>query len=193
MTDWAARFLEHARKKRKVDTGEDESDEDSRSECADDGGILTEAILDRTFKDLTDAARCARIAGPRDMVHFAVKVRGCEKNKVVAGDRLDYARGGFIGAEVELWCEVHCPTKTKDFSLKKCGEVAAGKLAAEWCRKMEWFYNLWLQCESWEAAGGARALDNYRETEAYANWLDALPPSEARTKGLEIRKMRLNI
>lgn len=124
------------------------------------------------------------------MEHFNVKVRGCEKNKTIAGDRLDFARGGFLGAHVGVWCEIYFPTKTKDYSLTKCGEVAAGKLAREWCRRMQWYYNLWLQYGSWEAAGGIRAFDNYRETEEYANWFDSLPPSFARTKGLELRKLR---
>ena len=107
----------------------------------------------------------------------------------MAGGRLDYARGSSVGATVEAWCALHFPTITKDFNLK-IGVAAAGKLAAEWCRKMQWFYDLWCLHGSWEAAGGARAIDTYAESEDYARWLDAQPAGEARTKGLEVRKLR---
>ena len=57
-------------------------------------------------------------------------------------------------------------------------------------RKMQWLYDLWCTHGSWEAAGGARTLDTYNETEDYSRWLEALPDGEARTKGLELRKLR---
>ena len=81
---------------------------------------------------------------------------------------------------------------TKDYSLKKCGEVEAGMLAAEWCRQM-WYWDLWCSHGSWEAAGGVRAFDEYRETEGYSMWLDARPAGEARTEGMELLKLRPNL
>ena len=113
--------------------GEEEHEESSGESENAIGEALTEEVLERTFKDLMDSDRCDRIAGPRVAEHFVVKVRGCERNKEVAGDRLDYARGSFVGATVEAWRALHFPTHTKDFNLK-FGEAAAGKLAAEWCR-----------------------------------------------------------
>ena len=186
---WAARFLQHSEKRRRVD-GDVDGGISSDSDASVIGEALTDEVLGRTFKDLLDSDRCDRIAGRRLAEHFAVKVRGCERNKRVAGDRLDYARGGFVGQDVGYWCEVHLPTKTKDFNLKNCGEINAGKLAAEWWRRCQWLYDLWCTHGSWEAAGGVAAFDTYRETEEFAEWLDALPPGEARKQGMELRKLR---
>ena len=65
-----------------------------------------------------------------------------------------------------------------------------GKLAREWCRRMQYFYNLWQEHGSWEAAGGVAAFDAYREPEDYAKWLDGLPAGPTRSKGMELRKLR---
>ena len=111
--------------------GEEEHEESSGESENAIGEALTEEVLERTFKDLMDSDRCDRIAGPRVAEQFVVNVMWCEKNKAVAGDRLDYVRGSFIGPAVAKWCEDYFPTKTKDYNLKKCGELEAGMLAAE--------------------------------------------------------------
>ena len=189
-SSWAASFLKHDAPKGKRDrSGDHDSDGYSSSESG-GGGPLTQEVLDKTFNDLADSERCARIAGPRVSEHFVVKVRGCEKNKKVIGDRLDYARASFVGGEVGHWCEVHFPTKTKDFNLAKCGPANAGSLAKEWCRKMQWYYDLFCAYGSWEAAGAPGCFDDYRESEAYSAWLDALPAGQARAKGIDLRKLR---
>ena len=99
VSGWAASFLDHSRKRRKVVLDDEDVDDDSSDSGAGEE-VLTQAVLDRTFKDLTDSVRCARISAPRVTEHFAVNVRGCEKNQRTAGDRLDYARATFVGADV---------------------------------------------------------------------------------------------
>ena len=77
---WAASYLEQSQKRRKVMLDDEDGDESSSDSGAGEE-TLTQAILDRTFKDLTDSVRCARIAGPRVAEHFIVKVRGARRTR----------------------------------------------------------------------------------------------------------------
>ena len=63
-SSWAANFLQHDAPKRKRDRGGDQENDGYSSSESGGGGPLTPEVLDRTFNDLADSERCARIAGP---------------------------------------------------------------------------------------------------------------------------------
>ena len=191
VSEWARRYLDKAAPQRRAN----DDDEDEGSTSSDEGGEplagLQEAVLAKCFAELSEAERLARLEGDEVVLQFKVYLRGCEAAEQKSGDRLDVGRAGGVGAEVDRWLNTHFQHKTKSYKLLLVGEDAAGQLLREWCRRMQFFWNLWAEHGSWAASGGAAALDSYRETADYEAWLDALPPaSPARARGLELRKLR---
>ena len=61
---WASLFLADSAKKRKVVVDADEDTQEHIADAEDMGEGLTHAALTKTFMELTDENRCARIAGP---------------------------------------------------------------------------------------------------------------------------------
>ena len=83
------------------------------------------------------------------------------------------------------------PNQVKGLQPETMSEANAGMLAREWCRIMQYFWDLYSTYGSWEAAGGPAALDGYREEAEYSQRYDRLPhESTARAKALELRKLR---
>ena len=177
-----------AERKKAAGQGDSESSSDDDDDAP---AVLSEALLAKCFRELSESERLARMESDVVASHFKVILRGCDASEASTGDRIDVGRAQFVDTEVERWCETHFHSKSKSYKLLLVGEVEAGKLLREWCRKMQYYWDLWAEHGSWEAAGGAAAFDAYTETVEYTAWVDSLPPgSVPRLRAMELRKLR---
>ena len=187
-SEWAARFLERARMvKTPAATVAAEAAFDPLDIPDPDAAI--DIAMAAAFNDLIDDERLAAMRGPAVATDFVVMVRGCEANVEAAGEFYDYVRAKAAGRDAIAFCDAYFPSKTKSYKILFVGEHESGNLAREWCRRMQYFYDIWREAGSWEAAG-VGASDLYAEDPTYTAWADALPAGAARARALDLRKLR---
>ena len=83
---------------------------------------------------------------------------------------------GHVGTDTKKglprdWCVRYGVTQSTTFSVKALGgdAVAAFTLAGEWCRRHQWYYNLWLNMDDSLYTYTQGDLDSYKPTQ---EWLD---------------------
>lgn len=100
---------------------------------------------------------------------------------------------GFARAWVKSWCSAYEWPPSARFSFAKYGRGPAHQLCREWCRRSEYFYQLWVWAEEDEEDFG------YTEAQVLAyeedmEWLDFMISQEADSpafiRGMEIRRMK---
>ena len=92
---------------------------------------------------------------------------------------------------MERWCELQTSPKSGSYNLDTYGELAATRMADEWCHRMQYVYDVWRSAGSWEAAGGLAALGAYVEPDEFRLWAASLLPGQAALgRILQLRKMR---
>ena len=152
-----------------------------------------EVVLDQVFGDFDYDERLARMEGPRVSDHFVVKMRGCDKTEAVTGDRFDQARAMGSSDEIRKWTGEHFPTMSKNYNIHTYGEDNCAQLCREWVRRMDHFYNVWLEHGTFETDEAKAACKAYADYEAFAAWLEALPAKhKARPRAMELRALYPN-
>ena len=187
--EWAERYLASAAP---IPGGVAAADPDDALATGPPKIVLDDDALDRIFEDFVDPDRIARMEGPRVAENFMVKLRGQDANVDKKGDRYDVARAQPQGKHMEVWTAAQFLFKSWSITIKKAGgDDPARKLCQEWCRKMEFMYELHQGYGSWAASGGIDAILSYEESTEFREWIDSLPEGDyCRTKAEELRKLK---
>ena len=75
-------------------------------------------------------------------LHFEICVRGC-RDMIHHGVPVDAVRGQSRSVDIKDWCKSCGFQLSFTCQYRILGEVAATKLAQEWCRRKEWIYKYW--------------------------------------------------
>ena len=94
------------------------------------------------------AAARAELAGDLD-VHgpdFYIELRGGRWTDAHRGVAYDVVRGKAATATVEHWCRLFSLRFSASFAIARYGMSSASRLAACWKHRMQFFYDMWLEC-----------------------------------------------
>ena len=80
------------------------------------------------------------------------------------GQVVDTVLAAASGTRVVSWSQQYGLPKQASFALKKYGEAPATGLAAYWCSKMQYLYNLWLDAGDAQYAFSHAAVAGVEET-----------------------------
>jgi len=70
----------------------------------------------------------------------------------------------------------------------------AFKLADEWCRRMQWYYDQCCECDEEDYVYPQDVLDGYVETTEFFEWAASLPPNgNARARVTVLRALRPSV
>ena len=70
-----------------------------------------------------------------------ISIRGGADTRKRKGVSHDTFRGAAHGLAKD-WCAYYCHQDTKSYSMRKYGEEIVSVLALEWCRKLQFYYDL---------------------------------------------------
>ena len=78
---------------------------------------------------------------------------------------------------IAKWCRSYALPGSGSFTLKAYGEAAATKMAAEWCRRMQWWRDLAIASGDGRYEFTAADYGSYVESEEFSAWVDTLDPA----------------
>ena len=145
-------------------------------------GDDVDAELARLREDVAEEAHV-------DM-YFYARVRGgrwTAANRGVAADAIaGYARGGVARA----FCEIFAFSKEMSFYFGRYGEEGSRLLANEFCRRGDYFCDLWVSSSNDEFVFTQQMLDDYQDGFEFIAWLCDQPiDSVCFEKGNELRRL----
>jgi hypothetical protein len=115
----------------------------SRPECkAEPGEAFTEESVDRAWAVLEEKRLEWANASTEIGDNFSVQLRGGGSSSSKAVPHESVVASAKAGAP-RKWAETYHMGKQTSFAVKKYGAVAAHAMALEWCRKCEFFYQMW--------------------------------------------------
>lgn len=137
------------------------------------------------------AAKRAEHAEADEVVvaHFEVVVTGGAWCLANLGVPYDGVRGKSKTAEIAEWCRAAGMSMSLSCSFKLFGERMSNLLAAEWCRKMQFFFDVWSR-EAHLAAWPAGVEATYTEDPSFTTAVSADPRPATQRKAQSIRTMR---
>ena len=75
---------------------------------------------------------------------FTSVLRGGPWTQNVLGMATDRCTAQAKSGTPSRWCQMYGLNKIASFSFSVYGEVAAAMLSAEWCKRMQFYFDLWL-------------------------------------------------
>jgi len=140
-----------------------------------------EVTADSVISDVWDALAAKRkeweeqgILQGEEFTTFLKGGKWCAEQK---GKAFDIAVGQAKRGMPLSWCKSHKMNSLASFSLSKYGEGPASTLAVEWCRRMQHFFDLWLNSPGEDYHFSASDMDSYVPTEAFIKLTDTIPHS----------------
>ena len=119
--------------------------------------------------------------------HFATVMRGGAWTLAHVGTEVDSIAGMARGGEALQWCSRYGLPKMASFSIRKFESLGATRFAHEWCRKMQYLFDLFLSDEAGEHHYSSLELASYvpsTEWQTYEATLEQGSALELRAKAL---------
>jgi hypothetical protein len=105
---------------------------------------LPDDALARVWQELQDKREQWAVDAVCYGEDFTTIIRGGPWTAIHKGKAFDRCAATAKPGGPSQWCVQHAMNKQAHFSFNLYGEVVASSLAAEWCKRMQFFYNLWL-------------------------------------------------
>ena len=147
--------------------------------------------VDKSFDELMTKRKSMAALAPGPPKDFGFRVRGggfCEEKSGLQFDTLGaHART----SKAEEWCERFDLPMSWGTSVKSYTDEQAHNLSEEWCRKMQFFMDVWKSSgQEWEFRFADHVVGAYSEPESWAAWADAQPRGPSRSRVVQLRKLR---
>ena len=153
---------------------------------ADDPG--SDVDLDAAYEQLL--AKKTELAD-RHQAHpcsFVVIVRHDPEMTAKTGKGFDTVRATHNGIEAKAWLDRHDLPLSFSMATKSRDAADCDKLCTEWCHRMQYFYNAWIEAgRSHDIVYDAAMIDSYAESADFSEWAD----DPARPKDLQARIRQL--
>lgn len=122
---------------------------------------------------------------------FVDKIRGGAWTKANKGRDADCVEGQAKGQRAKAWCAREGLTKSASFAFRLYSEKTAGILVREWCRRMQFWYDLSKLADGSVAGQEGIRREPPPEPEEFAELMAASNGSgPAHARGLELRRLR---
>jgi hypothetical protein len=102
-----------------------------------------EAVLDRVWQDVADARRAWELEGVPAGSDFTTEVRDWAWTQAQAGKAYFCIAGQAAKGDPAGWCRKYQLSPQISFSARVYGQKVATALAVEWCRRLQFFYDLY--------------------------------------------------
>ena len=110
---------------------------------------------------------------------FTVRVRGGKYTAEKKNVAVDAIVGDARTAQARAWGQRYAMGKMVSFSTILYGEAAAHAMALEWCRRCQFFYNLWVAANDESYQFTPADLEDYREGEEWLAFTSSLDEGHA--------------
>lgn len=129
-----------------------------------------------------------------DHTHFYTRIMGGAFTKKKTGEAADGCSGFPRGGKPTRWCDLYAFPKKRSFMFGKWGRAAATQMAREYCRRGEYFYNLFLNAgENEEFKYTASHVEAYVPGSDWLEFLRGCPdPVKAKAADLQAIRPRLD-
>ena len=105
---------------------------------------------------------------------FTTVLRGGPWTQSTMGKATDRCTAQAKSGTPTRWCQMYGLNKIASFSFSVYGEVAAAALSAEWCKRMQFFFDLWLDGPD-DFAYRPEDRQAYRPSDRWLRFVAALP------------------
>lgn len=143
--------------------------------------VADELTADKVISDVWEALAAKRreweAQGLLQGEEFVTFLKGGQWTARHKGKAFDTLVGQAKRGHVTRWCNMHQLKKVVSFSLALYGEGPATAMALEWCRRMQHFYDLWVNSPGSAYSFSPSDMDAYQPGEAFTNMKAELPPS----------------
>ena len=125
-----------------------------------------------------------------DVPNFKVVLLGGPSLKKKTGAEFDAWKGIARGDALENWCKVYGMQAGARFNVATYGEGGGHQFASEWCRKMQFFYDLHQASGDPFHVFSDEEVAGYEESPDFVVFAVALPAGQARTRLTWFRNLR---
>ena len=150
---------------------------------------------DETIQELFDALekmRCAYfLEGDPAPTEFKVSLLHGESTRRLTGKEADAFQGSARGSVAIKWCERHGLNQSSRYGLTEWKSDGSAKMALEWCRKMQHFFNIEHLSGQVRYEYTQEDVDGYNEPAFFKAWADALT-GEMAVRVAELRNLKPN-
>ena len=148
---------------------------------------------DETIQELFDALekmRCAYfLEGDPAPTEFKVSLLHGESTRRLTGKEADAFQGSARGSVAIKWCERHGLNQSSRYGLTEWKSDGSSKMALEWCRKMQHFFNIEHLSGQVRYEYTQEDVESYKEPAFFKAWADTLTGEKA-VRVAELRDLR---
>ena len=151
--------------------------------CADE-----DLDFQQVWDDLAERRRLWSLEAPKVSEDFVTHIRGgtwTAKHRGVTADCVVAQATGRLAME---WCRKYGLNRMASFSFAKYGESTANHMALQWCRRLQHYFDLWLQSDEAVFEYSSAALESYDPGQEWTSLLATLPskgPARLRAEGID--------
>ena len=140
---------------------------------------LTEEQMASVWEELAEIRAAWHEGGAAPGADFQTSLRGgvwTKRQKDVVADAVAAAA---TSPDARNWLLRLDGQRMASFSILKFGDHAANLMATEWCKRRQFYYNLWLEKGAPEVISfSPDEVSSYAPSQEWADWISALPESD---------------
>ena len=146
--------------------------------------------MDEAFAALAEKREELAQLADAEPANFIHSCRGSDWTWEKKGVAMDVQGARARGKLAVGFCQLYGLERSFGCSTKSYSEPHIVRLAEEWCRKMQFFYDLYMEAEGNEIHFTRAMVDEYIERADYSEWVEALEVgSKAKDRALSLRKL----
>jgi hypothetical protein len=156
-------------------------------------------VVPETLSDIAARLACERkdlSVDLLDVLDFAIKIQGGGWTIRHKGTLTDIAQGHTKGKDAETWAQTYKWVRYPVFTFKKYGQQNSIWLCIEWCRRSQYYYDIFQSMGRGSYAYDIVDHDGYFEDSGYLDWAKSMCDDESvqgnnsYVRMAELRRMR---
>ena len=151
---------------------------------------LTEEQLQQTWDALALRRQAWSHTLQDSTEHFTLTLRGGAWTQAHHGTEADAVAGQAARGAPADWCRTYGLPKMASFSIRRYGEQIATRLAEEWCARLQYFFDLYLEDNSAMLKYTEEALQSYEPGESWRVFKAGLQNALAVQRACEIEALK---
>ena len=133
--------------------------------------MLDDAAIAEAWAALEKKRRERELQGAEEGPDFSTKILGGKWTRMHKGRAYDAIVGLAAKGGPHDWCRRYGLNVEASFSLQKYGEEAASTLALQWCKVMQFFYDLYQQADDPDHVYSDAELQSFEEDLDWVNFV----------------------
>ena len=132
---------------------------------------LSDEAVDKAWVDLEERRELMGLTAPEVGDNFHTQLKGAARIAATADAPFDTVLGVAKAGAPNQWAIKYHLGKSASFSAKKYGDYAAHVMALEWCRRCEFFYQMWCSQKAPDYIYTPEDFASYDEDESWQSFM----------------------